>query len=609
MPMPFQRRALWVTVLLAIVLPSSLLRAITPQNQLRDHLLVVYNTLSPDSLSLAHYYAKARNIPDDRVLGIECPIDEEITRTQYEKQIRTPIDDYLLRKGWMKRSPGQFPLGQNKTLDVTLANDNKIWCIVLMKGIPLKIAHDPGIQEPPPAVAELNTNAACVDSELALLPIQGLPVVGVMPNPFYLLGFKRHFDELDALQMILVGRLDGPTANDVRRMIDDAKLAEQNRLAGRVKIDARGLNQESSGYYSGDKMLTDSVPLLRKEGMEVEVDTKPDLFPDNLPWTNVALYAGWYAQDAKGPFMREVKEGSTTEPAFAKGAIAYHIHSYGAATLRSDKDHWAGPLLAHGAAATMGAVYEPYLDFLPHWDQFVGRILDGETFIEAGYGSQKVLSWMTTFVGDPLYTPFAVPTDQAIAVSGPGKHRDFLLVQTLRRQLNAAGSAQDDADNLKDLKERLKNLVADPQLTTVGWEGYGDLMSDPRLLPANTTVAQSYEKAFNLATSLEDQERTNLKAAKAYMDRFRPKDARRVLLLQLNRYPNESIYYGLMDYYKQVQNSDGIPPASPAATTKGSAAPALAPAAVAPSIAEPATGSSLASPSLSSGSASSGPLQ
>ena len=565
--------------------------------ELKAHLLVVYNNLSPDSLSLAHYYAKARGIPDDRVFGIDCPQDEEITRAQFEKQIRTPIDQYLLGKGWIKRSPGQFPLSKDKTLDVTVATENKIWCIVLMKGIPLKIAHDPSLQEPPTTVVELNTNAASVDSELATLPIVGLPAIGVMPNPFYLLGFKRSFDELDALQMILVGRLDGPTANDVRRMIDDAKVAEQNRLAGKVEIDTRGLDRASSGYFSGDQMLLDSVPLFRKEGMEVDVDTKPDLFPDNLPWTNVALYAGWYAENAKGPFMREVKDGSTSEPAFAKGAIAYHIHSYDASTLRTDKGHWAGPLLAKGAAATMGAVYEPYLDFMPHWDDFTRRILDGETFIEAGYGSQKVLSWMITFVGDPLYTPFGIPTEKAIAVSGPGKHRDLLLVQTLRRQLNAAGSATDDADNLNDLKERLKTMAQDPTLTTAGWEGYGDLMSDLRLMPQNTTVAQAYEKAFNLATVLEDQERTNLKAAKAYQDRFRLKDAKRVLLLQLNRYPNESVYYGLMDYYKQVVNSDGIPspassgasPSTGNATPASLAAPALAPSSVStPSLNSPA---------------------
>lgn len=232
---------------------------------------------------------------------------------------------------------------------------------------------------------------------------------------------------------------------------------------------------------------------------------------------------------------------------------------------------------------------------MPHWDDFSRRILDGESFIEAGYGSQKVLSWMTTFVGDPLYTPFGLPTDKAIAVSGPGKHRDLLLIQSLRRQLNAAGSAEDDTDNLNDLKERLKTVAQDPKLTTAGWEGYGDLMSDPRLLPANTTVAQAYEKAFNTATSLEDQERTNLKAAKAYQNRFRLKDAKRVLLLQLNRYPNESVYYGLMDYYKQVMNSDGIPSAAGNTSAPSLSGTALPPA-VAPSAAPAISSPALAKP-------------
>ncbi len=85
-----------------------------------------------------------------------------------------------------------------------------------------------------------------------------------------------------------------------------------------------------------------------------------------------------------------------------RGAIGYHIHSFSAFTLRSTDKNWCGPLIDKGVAATMGAVYEPYLDFMPHWDDFSRRILDGETFIEAGYGSQKVLPWMITFIGHPL---------------------------------------------------------------------------------------------------------------------------------------------------------------------------------------------------------------
>ena len=50
----------------------------------------------------------------------------------------------------------------------------------------------------------------------------------------------------------------------------------------------------------------------------------------------------------------------------------------------------------------------------PHIDMFFQRLLDGATFLEAGYYSEPVLSWQTTFVGDPLYRPFATSLDEQI---------------------------------------------------------------------------------------------------------------------------------------------------------------------------------------------------
>jgi uncharacterized protein (TIGR03790 family) len=250
--------------------------AAAQQGTLSNHLLVVYNNVLPESASLAKYYADKRGIPKERVLGIRCPTDEEISRADYKGQIEDPIRAYLIKKKWMDQVPGKSPFG-DQTLDIQSASFNEIWCILLIKGVPLKIANDPGIAEVPTKNPALNTNAASVDSELTLLPLAGLPLIACLPNPYELLGYNRPFDSLDARQMILVGRLDGPTDNDVRRMIDDSLYAEANRLAGRAFIDARGLSDESSGYYQGDKWLTDSGRDLAKQGFEVEVDLKPEI--------------------------------------------------------------------------------------------------------------------------------------------------------------------------------------------------------------------------------------------------------------------------------------------------------------------------------------------
>jgi len=116
--------------------------------------------------------------------------------------------------------------------------------------------------------------------------------------------------------------------------------------------------------------------------------------------TDCALYYGWYTDKIAGPF---------TQPdfQFTPGAVAVHIHSFSASTLHDENAGLAGPLLAKGAAATIGNVYEPYLQLTAHLDVLNDRLLHGFTFAESAYMASPVLSWMSVMVGDPLYRPYA----------------------------------------------------------------------------------------------------------------------------------------------------------------------------------------------------------
>ncbi len=95
-----------------------------------------------------------------------------------------------------------------------------------------------------------------------------------------------------------------------------------------------------------------------------------------------------------------------------------------ASSLRGTRGYWAGPLLHRGAAATMGNVYEPYLQLTPQVDLFYERLAQGGTFLEAAYCSQPALSWQTTFVGDPLYRPFRTSLDDQVRVLETEQHPD-----------------------------------------------------------------------------------------------------------------------------------------------------------------------------------------
>jgi hypothetical protein len=100
---------------------------------------------------------------------------------------------------------------------------------------------------------------------------------------------------------------------------------------------------------------------------------------------------------------------------FPVGAIALHIHSYSAATLRASATGWAGPLVARGVTATFGNVHEPYLQFTHRPDLLLRALARGDTLAEAAYHALVALSWQAIVIGDPLYRPFALSLEKQLS--------------------------------------------------------------------------------------------------------------------------------------------------------------------------------------------------
>ncbi len=351
--------------------------------------VVVFNETDRDSVELARFYAEKRGIPKEQVIGLKCSKAEEITREEYEVTIADPLRRAFTANFWWRLREPDGALPPVET--------NKIRFVALIRGVPLKIAEAPGYpgdkQAGPAPVG--TTNAAAVDSELSVLGLRSRVISGAVNNPYF-----RSFTpitEADLPAILLVCRLDAPTPEIVRRMINDSLAAERDGLAGFAYIDGRGIKE--AGYVEGDEWLFTLANTARRRGSPVVLDNGPGLFPENYPMTRAALYFGWYTEHLTGPFVRP-------DFRFVPGAVAVHIHSFSGATLRDPLRHWAAPLVAAGAAATLGNVYEPYLTLTPHLDVFHDRLRTGLTFAESAYMAQRVLSWMTTFVGDPLYRPY-----------------------------------------------------------------------------------------------------------------------------------------------------------------------------------------------------------
>ena len=244
---------------------------------------------------------------------------------------------------------------------------------------------------------------AAVDSELALIWWDNYPRYRWVPNK---LSWRNRADAQIRLQLppggqqpvLMTSRLDAGSPEVVRRMIDDAAAVEARGLAGKVYIDARGMEAGKPGYGEYDQDLRDFAALVQKDSrLGVTLDNLDAVFgPASCP--DAMLYCGWYS-------LRKYVDAFGT---LAPGTVAFHIGSFEAISLKAPGERgWCRNLLDHGAAATLGPVAEPYLQSFPHPREFFGLLLTGRfTLAEAFAYSSPMNSWMQMLLGDPLYRPF-----------------------------------------------------------------------------------------------------------------------------------------------------------------------------------------------------------
>jgi uncharacterized protein (TIGR03790 family) len=505
---------------------------------LRDKLLVVYNQRDPDAKSLAEYYMERRGIPADRILAIDCPTTEVISRWDFDQTIRKPIVEHLEKKGWMRRVPKM--LGQEgNQLPVLQAKDNQIWAMVLIRGIPLKIAEDPSIEAPEGLQPALRMNRAAVDSDLALITFENLPLPGFIGNLYYANASApdrsekkdpiRPFSQEFADFLIMVTRLDAPRPEQVKGMIDRAIATEELELTGRAYFDARGIQDPKDPYLLGDQWIRRASDLFRVSGFETTLDETPSVVPDYEPWEDVAIYAGWYTEHWQGPFRQPGFK-------FRPGAVAYHIHSFSADSIRTVDRNWVGPLINQGVTATMGSVYEPYLRFTPEVPTFFAALLQGLTFAEAAYQSQIGLSWMVTVVGDPLYRPFPRNFYDNLKLAETRSDRDLPWLKLREGRLTFLSGMIGETN-------RHLSAMVEGSNSPVVWEGYADMMAV--LSPDRREAWKIYEKVMEMVTEPKSKIRVGLKLARSLEARQRWSDALNVYERLLKAYPAEGATYHL----------------------------------------------------------------
>lgn len=387
-------------------------------------ILVLANRNASHSIGLAKYYMERRGIPKDNLLVLWITDKEQCSREDYEKKVAGPVRRYLNEK-----DPSRH-----------------IRCILTMYGLPLKVVASRLSYHEGKALTKLNKEkrlvtsqlkdledtkseqtselrqnlknidkrilsldkrdqGASMDSELALVLIDGYPLSKWIPNPYFV-GYRSEEMAKKRDEVLIVSRLDGPSPDIVRRIIDDSIETEKAGLKGTAYFDARWPKPDKSrakekgmSYKFYDYSLHLAAEQVKKSGlMPVVVNDKPELFqPGDCP--DAALYSGWYS------LARYVDAFE-----WRRGAVGFHIASGECATLKQKPSRvWCKMMLEKGVAVTIGPVSEPYVQAFPIPELFFKFLLDGYWTLAECYAlSQPFWSWQMVLIGDPLYRPFKI---------------------------------------------------------------------------------------------------------------------------------------------------------------------------------------------------------
>lgn len=329
-----------------------------------EEVLVIANRNAAKSQGLAKFYMEQRGIPEQNLVLLWMTDKEVCTREAYNKKAVPPVRRFL----------NAHP---------------EIRALVTMFGLPLKIA-------PPAGQVKGQDYGAAFDSELALVKLDKYSLNNWLPNPFYI-GFKDKPQKIAKDHVMMVSRLDAPSAGIVKRMIRDSIAAEQDGLQGNAYFDARWpapqKGKKLNGYAYYDRSLHNTARFHKEKNiLPVVLDQTEELFgPGRAPDT--ALYCGWYS-------LAKYVDAFT----WTRGSVGYHMASSECVTLKGTGSTWCKRILEKGAAATIGPVGEPYIQAFPVPEIFFNLLTEGYlTLGEAYMVSLPFLSWKMALVGDPLY--------------------------------------------------------------------------------------------------------------------------------------------------------------------------------------------------------------
>ena len=339
---------------------------------LNERVLVVYNAASPESVDVANYYALRRAIPVSNLCAITSAAFFTVSPVEYATSIKTPVQSCLNSVG-----------------------KQKILYIVVTYNTPLRIDYSGRRFSVDQYLADIwdsyttgkfFTTPSATHSYYA----DAQPEGGWYPPYLSLANYRL---SPKASLIYSVWRLDGPSAQLSKGLVDKAKAAEAaGGPAGQGCFDARldPLAVPDIGYFNGEWDLYRSNQFVQQAGFATNFDIAS---AEMTSCPNAALYSGWYSLQYNDIFT------------WNTGAIGWHLDSASAANPRSGP-YWVPGAISRGITVTTGSIDEPYLQGLVRPSGAFRNLLEGANVGDAFLRNTRWLKWFVLYFGDPLYTPF-----------------------------------------------------------------------------------------------------------------------------------------------------------------------------------------------------------
>ncbi len=284
--------------LLLCLLPASA-QALEPKD-----IFIVVNKNVAESKEIADYYCKKRGVPKEHVIVLDLPKSEDINRKDFDSRLLGPLRKSLkphqkkakvlltvygvpLRVGRATLTPEAKKRYEKARQSLKAAQAERTKLNDQIAELTKKVEAKNGqatelLETAKKKLKELSTKirflqraqgflsgsqtVASVDSELSLLWWGKYQLNRWQVN---LLNFRapKEYRKLKP-NILMVSRLDGPSVEIAKRLVDDAIAVERGGLKGKVFIDARGIglnlkkDASGTGYGGYDESLLEMAKVL-----------------------------------------------------------------------------------------------------------------------------------------------------------------------------------------------------------------------------------------------------------------------------------------------------------------------------------------------------------